>query len=101
MNPTVTVRSKEWEYSFLNVSGVTSEEERMALVRTSIITYLDGEKDGRFKGETYEGAVERSKGYNMVAPGFSGIEFKATLENSRGTSKLSVLVCEAIRQDLN
>ena len=101
MGHTITVRSKEWEYSLLNMSGFTSEEERQALVKTSITTYLDRKKEGRFKGERYEGAVEKVKGYAMIAPGFSGVEFKATIENERGTSKLAVLVCESIPFGLN
>ena len=101
MNNTVTVRSQVCEYSFLKVAGITNEQEREVLVTTAVTMYLDNKREGRFKGKNYEGALERKKGYHVVAPGFSGVEFKATVENRHGTSKLSILVFNPIREDLN
>ncbi len=96
-----TTNAYRWGYCSLSIEGKSTLEEREDIITRAIDMYLSNVDETNVRGETYEGRIKQTSGYQFVAPGFSGIEYQAEVENRKGKSKFKFLISEKVREELN
>ena len=90
----------QWGWVYLVSDTRLSEEERKSLMIEAIRMYQTGKERKKVRGERYEGVISTSGRHELIGT-FDGQHFDAELDTDHGKSKLSFLVAEKIRAELN
>ena len=76
-----------WGFTFLLGNSLISNEDKLNLVATATLLYLNGEERTEVSGDGFEGILYTNHEWKVVG-GFSGQQFDAVLDNDTDDGKL-------------